>query len=259
MTGGIARITLNRPDRSNALDRALADALIEATAVCAADETVRVLVLDARGRNFSAGGDVAPLAGDRDVADRLTVDMTDRLHQVVATIAGLSIPVIAVAQGYAVGGGLGLLCAADLVIAAESAKFMTGFGRIGLATDCGVGYTLPRLVGARTALDLILTNRVVDAAEALRIGIASRVVPDADLASATDELARTLADGPRQAFAAAKCLIRDGATLSFPEHLAREQAAQRALCQTDDARNRIRSLFDGPTASPSAARRTSSG
>lgn len=149
---------------------------------------------------------------------------------------GWNPPVITAVQGSAAGGGLGLVFGADLVIAAESARFTMAYTRAALSPDASTSFFLPRLVGLRRALDLTLTNRTLSAREALEWGIVSRVVADAELPAAAQALAREMADGPTRAFGAAKRLLRESFDDSLETHL---QSESRAIAERSrDAESR---------------------
>lgn len=208
LEGGIGHLQLNRPEASNAVDvptlRALYDALMQAHG--SAD--LRVLLLTGAGRNFCAGGDVKTFASKGEALPDYLREATSWLQVVTGAMLSLQAPVVVAVQGFAAGGaGFGLVCAADLVIAAESAKFLAGATRVGMAPDAGATVTLPQLVGLRKAMEIVLTNPTITAAEALDIGLVTKVVPDEDLQSAALALAETLAAGAPRALAAAKRLL----------------------------------------------------
>jgi enoyl-CoA hydratase len=196
---GITLLTLDRPDRLNAMNRHLVGDLHEALAAVNDDRECRVAILTGAGRGFCAGAD---LKGNGDLAG----DVSDggggaaaglRAQQQIATLVprlrSLSKPVIAAVNGPAAGGGLALALACDVRVAAESARFNVAFIRIGLSgCDIGVSYLLPRLVGASRAFELMLTGRLIDAPEADRIGLVSKVVPDGEVVDAALEIAQLI-------------------------------------------------------------------
>ena len=204
---GVARITLNRPDAANALDLQMAKDLMQAALAAEEDVSVRAVVLAATGKLFCAGGDLAAMREAGDAKPALLKQMTTHLHAALSRFARMQAPVIASVQGAAAGAGLGLVCAADLALCSESAKFSLAYTAAGLVPDGGTTYHLPRIVGTRRALELMLCNRRLDAGTALEWGLVSRVVPDADLARETDALAAQLAAGATQAFGATKRLV----------------------------------------------------
>jgi 2-(1,2-epoxy-1,2-dihydrophenyl)acetyl-CoA isomerase len=148
-------------------------------------------------------------------------------------------------QGFAAGGGgFGLVCASDLVVAAESAKFMAGATRVAMAPDAGVSVTLSRLVGLRRAMAILLTNPVIDAAEALRLGIVTRLVPDGQLADASLDLARELAAGAPKALAATKRLVWSGTGTSIEQCLSEEARTVAELSGMADAREGLAAVIE---------------
>lgn len=176
----IAVLTLNRPDKLNALSYELVEALHDALDAAGNDNTVRVVVLTGAGRGFCSGLDLsAPNpdeAGGGTEFPRSGMRWQERIADLTAKIHRLRQPVIAAVNGVAYGGGLGIVAACDIRVASPTARFCTQFIKLGLGgCDIGVSYTLPRIVGAGTAFDLILTARAVDADEALRLGLVSRV------------------------------------------------------------------------------------
>jgi enoyl-CoA hydratase len=194
----VARVTLDRPERLNALDFALVADLHDALDAVAADGDCRVVVVTGSGRGFCSGLDlkdfgVPPAPGTH---RRATIGEGGQEFMASLTTHLRDTPQVTVAavNGPAFGGGLGIAAACDLRIAAESATFCSAFVKTGMSgTDIGVSYTLPRLIGASRAFDLVLTGRTIDAAEAERIGLVSRVVTDDELADEAVALARTIA------------------------------------------------------------------
>ena len=221
---GLARLTLARPDAGNAIDLQVAQRLADAVAALSEDDSVRVVLLTGEGSNFCVGGDLRAFAGQADLGRHLT-DVTTPLHEAISGLARLPAPVVAAVQGSAAGAGMSLACGADIVLAAESARFVLAYARVGLSPDGGGSWYLPRLVGLRRALDLALTNRVLSAEEAVRWGIASRSVADADLLAEADHLVRDLASGAPHALAAAKRLLRQSLGNTLETQLEHEALA----------------------------------
>jgi enoyl-CoA hydratase len=193
----VAVLTLNRPEKLNALSYELVEDLHAALDGIRADNGCRVVVLTGAGRGFCSGLDLTDAnpdkAGGGIERPRSGMRWQERIADLTAKIHRLRQPVIAAVNGPAYGGGMGIALACDIRIAAESARFCTQFIKLGLGgCDIGVSYTLPRIVGAGAAFDLILTARVVDAAEALRLGMVSRVVSDGAIADAALAAAETL-------------------------------------------------------------------
>ncbi|GAB4008852.1 enoyl-CoA hydratase/isomerase family protein [Nocardioides ultimimeridianus] len=236
ITDGIARIRLNRPEASNAVDADLLRELHAAVLRVHAEPSVRVAILSGEGRNFCAGGDVKTFLGKGDGLPAYLREATAWLQLATAALIQLKAPVIAQVQGFAAGGaGFGFVCAADLVVAAESAKLFSGAVRVGMAPDGGTTVTLARIVGLRRALDILLTNPTLTAADAHALGIVSRVVPDDELAARVDALAADLAAQPPLGLAATKRLVWDGLGSTVAERMPEEARVVSELSGTADS------------------------
>ena len=216
--GPLAVITLDRPDVLNAFDEALTDALAAAVDDVAKDGGVRAVVITGAGRAFSAGQDLrdrlAMVEAGKDL--HLGDELRRRYHPVIASIRAMRKPVVAAVNGVVAGAGLGIAVACDVRVAAASAVFRAAWGRVGLVPDAGSAYFLPRLVGWGRAMDMILTGEPVGADEAVRIGLATRVWPDADFAREWHAIAMALANGATEAFA----LSKEGLSASWDHDLA---------------------------------------
>ncbi|MEW1775944.1 enoyl-CoA hydratase/isomerase family protein [Streptomyces sp. NPDC086777] len=215
---GVAHVEMCR-GAGNAIDLATARGLLEAARECEAAR-VRAVLLTGRGPSFCVGGDLkefGALPGER-LAGHLT-DVTGALHGALRIFARLDAPVVAAVQGAAAGAGLGLAMAADLGFAAADAHFTAAYTAIGYTPDAGVSWLLPRLVGPRRALDLLLTNRRVSAAEALEIGLVSRVVAPERLLAEAEAAARTLARGAPGACGVTRRLVAGAFSAGLDEQL----------------------------------------
>ena len=219
--GGVGTITLKRPEKLNALSRQLEDELREATAQVATDGAVRVLVLTGAGRAFSAGGDVSGMGpgGGWDLPTAERRARFQALHQVAMRLQTMPQPTIAMVNGVAAGAGCNLALACDVRIAAAGARFGLAFVRVGLGDDMGGAWLLPRLVGVGQALELFLSGDLIDAEEALRIGMVNRVVPAENLHDETYALATRLAQGPPRAQALIKETVYRGLGMGLQELL----------------------------------------
>lgn len=203
---GVATLTLNRPQRLNAIDMPLLEDLIAALDRAATDPLVRAVVLAGSGRSFCAGADIGQMV-ERSAQEWERI--VDRYLEPIRRISALDKPVIARLQGDVVGGGFGLALACDFRIADVKARFCAPFIKLALAgCDMSAGYFLPRLIGQGRAADLMLTGRFVDADEAQRIGLLTQVVAAADLDGAVVDYARRLASGPAGALAVTKRAVR---------------------------------------------------
>jgi 2-(1,2-epoxy-1,2-dihydrophenyl)acetyl-CoA isomerase len=243
--GGVARLRLNRPDASNALSGELLRALADAVIRCHADPSVRALVLSGEGKNFCGGGDVREFASKGGALPDHLREVTAWLQVAASGLMRLQAPVVTLVQGHATGGGgFGLVCASDIVVAARSARFMLGATRVGMAPDAGLSVTLARIVGFRKAMEIALANPVLDAAQALELGLVTRVVPDDELEDTGLALARDLAEGPTKALAETKRLLWTGLGSSVDACLADEARTVAALSGTADAREGLAAVIE---------------
>ena len=224
--GAVATITLDRPAALNALTIPMKERLLVALREVAAMPAVGALVLTGAGRAFCAGQDLRER--QEPGAPPIDEELTLRYNPIVRALRNLPQPVIAAVNGVAAGAGASLAFACDLRIAAESASFVLAFGRIGLVPDSGATWTLPRLVGAARAAEIALLGEAVGAADALRIGLVSRVVPDAELAAVAASVASGIAGQALGATAATKRLLVSAFDRDLDAALVAEAAAQAA-------------------------------
>ena len=210
--GAIARLTLCRPDAMNTLDTAMMEALVAHTAAIAADGALRCVIIEGEGKHFMAGGDLHEFAQMLERTDNERkahfLALIGRLHAAIENLQRMPQPVIARVQGAVAGFGLSLVCACDLAVAGQSAYFTSAYRNIGLTPDGGATYSLPRLVGVRKAMEIVLLGERFDAAEAQRLGIVNRVVDDAALGATVDALAAKIASGPALAMRNGKRLVQ---------------------------------------------------
>lgn len=200
---GVATLTMNRPERRNALSPAMLEALLEALPRLAADTEIGVVVLTGTEPAFCAGGDVKAMAEGREFAAGSLEEKAELLRRAMETsrwLHEMPKPTIAMVRGAAAGAGLSLALACDMRIAAASARFTTAFARVGYSGDFGGSYFLTHLVGTAKARELYFTAEMVDAAAALGLGLVNRVVADDELEAETRALAQSLARGPRIAY-----------------------------------------------------------
>jgi 2-(1,2-epoxy-1,2-dihydrophenyl)acetyl-CoA isomerase len=242
---GVAHLRLNRPEASNGMDVPFLQALYAALMAAHGEPALRVLVITGEGPNFCAGGDVKTFASKGDGLPDYLREATSWLQISAQALLSLQAPVIAAVHGFAAGGGgFGLVCSADIVIAAETSKFLAGATRVGMASDAGVSVTLPQLVGVRKALEIVLTNPVLSAADALDIGLINKVVGDADLHDEAFAMADTLAAGAPLALAAAKRLIWSGLGSRVEAQLPEEARTVSELSGTADAREGLAAVIE---------------
>ncbi|WP_245627219.1 enoyl-CoA hydratase/isomerase family protein [Kribbia dieselivorans] len=209
--GGIARITLNRPEASNAVNMPLATALDAAVERAAADDDVRVVVISGAGKRFCGGGDLAAM-NDADDAATFVAELADVLDGAHQRLLAMAKPVVGRVQGAAAGAGLALALSCDIVITTDSTKFLMAYAGVGLTPDVGSSYLIPRAVGTQRALELALLGKVVVGEEAREWGLATMVVPAESLDETVTTVATQLAGGPPFALGQAKRLMRAEST-----------------------------------------------
>ena len=237
--GAVAWLTLNRPHVLNALDDAMVALLLPAAREVASDAGVRCVVLSGEGRGFMAGGDVSSFHRAGPEAPATIERLMQPFHDAVEILTGMEKPLVAAVQGPVAGAGLSMMLVADLVIAADDAKFSLAYSRIGTSPDGGSTWSLPRVVGLRKALEIALLDETFDAAEALRLSLVSRVVPAADLAAETMRVAERLAAGPTQAYGRTKALMRRSLDRPLHEQLEAEKDAFLRCARTQDFRDGV--------------------
>ncbi|PMX27456.1 MULTISPECIES: enoyl-CoA hydratase/isomerase family protein [unclassified Pseudomonas] len=245
LVDGVAHVQLNRPDAANGLDIPTLKDLHTALMMCHGERQVKVVLLTGRGLNFCAGGDVRTFSGKGDALPEYIRQATVYLQAAISAMIHLDAPVIAAVQGFAAGGGgMGLICAADIVLAGESAKFLAGATRVAMAPDAGLSVTLPRLVGPRKAAEMLLMNPTVSAAEALELGLINQVVPDAELQSAALAYAQHMAQGAPRALAATKRLLWAGIGIGVDAAMPEESRTVAALCRTADVQEGLAAVIE---------------
>ncbi len=228
----VATITLNRPSVLNAIDAAMAGALLGALKAIAERTDVRAVVLRGAGRAFCAGGDVSRFReGDPEAAIDAIITP---FHEALRVLDSLPQPSIAVVHGAAAGAGFSLALACDFAIATETAKFTLAYARIAVSPDGSSTYHLPRIVGLRKAKELALLADTIDAPEALRLGIVNRVVQDAELDAECQRLAMRLAVGPTAAYRRIRELLTSSFERDLDAQLEAERRAFKALSSTQD-------------------------
>lgn len=238
--GGIAKLSLNRPDRLNSFTVQMHDEVRAALDAVEADETVRTLLITGAGRGFCAGQDlsdraVAPGGDGVDLGESLE----ERYNPLVRRLTGLALPVIAAVNGVAAGAGANIALAADIVLAAKSAKFIQSFANIGLVPDSGGTWVLPRLAGQARALGMALTGQPIPAETAAEWGLIWKAVDDDTLADEANALAEQFAQAPTRGAAATKRAIRTAFSRTLDEQLDLERDLQRALGHTEDYREGV--------------------
>jgi enoyl-CoA hydratase/carnithine racemase len=241
---GVAVVTLDRPDKRNAVMpedwRALEDRLDEGSA----DARVRVFVLTGAGGLFSAGGDLKTMGERLEQSPvRRSREML-RMTRAIQRFRDTPKPIVAVVEGAAIGAGLVLALACDLRLAAASARFSAPFLRVGMQPDFGGAYFLPRLIGTARALELLWTSEVLDAHAAAALGLVNRVFPDGELEAESFAFARRIAENPAGALALSKLSVYHGAEQTLGELLDLEALAQTVLSRSEDAREGVRAFVE---------------
>ncbi|WP_326672326.1 enoyl-CoA hydratase/isomerase family protein [Streptomyces canus] len=241
---GLARVTLRRGQAGNAIDLETARGLLHAARACER-AAVRAVLLTGEGKSFCVGGDLrefSRLTGE--ALEKHLVAVTDALHDALRTFASIDAPMVAAVQGAVAGAGIGLAAAADVTLAADDVTFTAAYTGIGYSPDAGVSWQLPRLVGRKRAVEMLLTNRRVPAAEAAAMGLVSRVVPSGELAAEAERTVEALRRGPTSAFGATRRLVASGQTADLARHLDDEAGALAAAAASDEGREGVAAFLD---------------
>ena len=245
----IATLTLNRPDRLNALGGSLRDDLHDAITRSAADPEVRVMIITGSGKGFCSGGDVKAMSEAKDGRRErpLMEKIAPGRDRTLLAMRDAPQPIIAAVNGAAAGAGMNLALGCDIRLASTAAKFSQAFVKRGLHPDWGGTYFLPRVVGMAKAAELIFTGAVIDATEALRLGIVSQVLAPEELLPAAHTLARAIAAGPPIAIRLAKRGLYRNAESDLRTALEYETFAQNTCFETEDATEGIKAFVEKRT------------
>ena len=241
--GSIGTLIFNRPDVYNAMNVELILAMRDLTAQLAASKSLRALILKGAGKAFLAGGDVGLFYKQRDKMEGVK-SMGDALHAGIKSIRNMPFPVIAQIQGACAGAGLSVAMAADFAIAADVAQFNTAYTKIGLSPDGGSTYFLPRYVGMKRAIELIMLADMVDAKTAAEMGIINRAVPADKLDQEVAALAERLSNGATQAFARAKKLVNQSFVTPIDKQLDDEIALFAECAMTSDFKEGVTAFVE---------------
>jgi len=236
---GLARIALNRPSVLNALSVPLSRAFLKAVREVTERSDVRAILLSGEGRAFLAGGDLAAFGAEPERGDAVVNELLDLIHPAILALRAFDAPVIAAVQGVAAGAGLSIVLAADLVVAAEDARFLIAYDKVGTSPDCGATWFLPRKVGTARAAELMLLGESLSAPDALTAGIVNRVVPAAELAAQSEALALKVAAGPTRAFGAYRRLVDAALERPLAAQLEAEREAFASGTRTEDFREGV--------------------
>ncbi len=204
---GLARIILDRPDAANALDLVMAEELFDVSLSCASDPSIRAVLLSGEGKMFCAGGDLKTFTAEGEGAPAFVTKVATLLHNAITRFAHMDAPLVVGVNGTAAGAGFSLALSGDYVIASKAAKFVSAYTASGLSPDGSSTYYLAKHIGLLRAKELMLTNRVLTAEEALNWGLVNRVVPADTLYEEAEAMARRFAAGATKAFGATKELL----------------------------------------------------
>lgn len=238
---GIARITLNRPDKYNAFNREMALLLQQHLHTCNNDATIRCVYITGSGKAFSAGQDLDEVTAP-DGPDVTTI-LSQHYNPIILKIRALQKPVVAAVNGVAAGAGANIALCCDVVVAAQGASFIQAFSKIGLIPDSGGTYFLPRLVGWQKASALMMLGDKVTATEAEQIGMIYKVLPDEDFTTASWSIAQTLAQMPTKGLALTKQALINSLTNSLEHQLQEEEHLQMQAGNTHDYKEGVQAFL----------------
>lgn len=238
-SGRVARLALVNPANRNAIDGTFVEEFAVAAAACEANAEIAVILIEAEGDVFSVGGDIGAFVAHRDRVGPYVVRLAARFHEGIASLRKAAAPIVVAVNGTAAGAGFSLVCLADLAIARESAKLTCAYTRVGLTPDGGGTFHLPRIVGTRRAFDLMATNPVLTAREALHLGLISRVVPDNSFATEVERLVQDLLAVPPGTLAGLKRLLNASGSATLEEQLAAEGEQIAAMAATPTTMERL--------------------
>jgi len=239
--GGVAWLTMERPDKYNAVTREMAMGLQEALDAAAADDEVRAIVLTGAGKAFCAGQDLKEATDPGIELQRIVKEHYNPLIQRIRTIEK---PVVAAVNGVAAGAGANIALACDIIVAKKSASFIQAFSKIGLIPDSGGTFMLPRLVGWQKASALMMLGEKVSAEEAEQMGMIYQAVPDDNFESTVDALAQKLAMMPTRAFALTKLALNKSMTNTLDQQLSLEEKYQTEASQTEDYQEGVQAFLE---------------
>jgi 2-(1,2-epoxy-1,2-dihydrophenyl)acetyl-CoA isomerase len=241
---GVGWIRLNRPDKLNALTHQLSGEALDALEACAKDPEVRAIVITGEGRGFSAGQDLQEFQSQGLEALNVAEHLRQNYNRLIQAIVDLPKPVIAGVNGVAAGAGASVAMACDVRIVSDKASFSQAFVKIGLVPDSGGNWLLPRIVGYAKALELSITGDRIDAAEALRIGLANKVVPAESFEDELAAYAQQMAKMPTRAIGATKRVMTEAMKLDLPETLEREAVLQQEQAGSEDFREGVTAFLE---------------
>ncbi len=240
----VGTITLNRPESANAMNPTMARELSKLAIECDENPEIRAVVITGQGRLFCAGGDLSVFAAAGDGAPSVIKEMAGDLHLGISRLTRMKAPVIAAVNGTAAGAGFSIAIAADLVVSVDSARYTLAYTNAGLSPDGSSTYFLPRRIGDRRARELMLTNRVLTAAEALDWGLVNQVVQENELQEAVSGLASSIANGPTMAFGAVKSLLNESFDNGLETQMELESRAISEMSASADGKEGIKAFLE---------------
>ena len=240
----IATLRFNRPDKLNALSRDLLVDSIDALNRWSRDPNVGTVVVTGTGRAFCAGGDVSMMAQDQELSLESDIDRLRQMQEISWLLYNMPKVTIAAVNGFAMGAGLGVCLACDLRIAADQAKFGTAYAKVGFGGDFGTTWLLTRYIGAPKAKELLFLSDIIDAPEALRLGLINRVVPADSLDSLVSEIAGRISAGPLISYRYMKANINASLNTDFRIMLDREPETHLRCAQTQDHKEGVRAFLE---------------
>lgn len=240
---GICTVTLNRPQRLNALNNTMFSELQEICDIIVKSDSIRVVVLTGAGRAFCSGGDVKEM-GQRNASHVEALLHMQEINRTTLSFANLPKPVISAVNGVATGAGVNLALAGDIIIATEDAKFSEIFVQVGLTPDVGGTYFLPRAVGRAIAKELVFTGKMIDAQEAQKLGLINQVVAKDNFYDVVYDMARKIAQGPPIAIAQAKSMINKSLEMDLATTLDNEAYSQAMCIQTEDHKEGVQAFLE---------------
>lgn len=230
--GKILILTLNRPECLNAFSQEMIISLTEQLQQAEKDDSVKVIVIRGSGRAFSAGGDVKNMDSRTDIGS--VYDHVGQLNQCILTMQKMEKPIVAAVHGYAAGAGVNLALACDFILASDESKWILSFAQVGLISDGGGLYFLPKILGPHKVKELFFLAEPISAKEALAFGIINRVVPIEELQDEVINFAARLSQGPLRAYGKMKKIINESYQLSLEQMLERERLTQMLMVETED-------------------------
>ena len=242
--GNLAVITLNRPDDMNALHMTMSEELLDAAFRCDTDKSIRAVVMTGAGKMFCAGGDLKTFLAQGEEIPGFVTKMATILHAAIARFNRSDVPVVMAINGTAAGGGFSLCLSGDFSIASDKAKFVSAYTSSGLSPDASSTYFIAKHIGLMRAKELVLTNRVLSADEAVEWGLINRAVPHESLMDEAIKLGQKFASGPTKAYGMAKRLLHTAYSESMESQLEFESQGITAMMRTSDAKEALRAFVD---------------